>query len=579
MSGHSSLSISVQDAKNLQLPRFKSPSGDVEDATMVHIRVEDHDIFDGEDAAIDPVYQAKARVLNTAFQEIGMGKYQWALFVVGGFGWFSDNLWQTMKFDGADRLPMTYTMHLLPCSQVTGLIINPVVNEFIGAKGPFPILPQTIGLLVGAVFWGVGCDLWGRSSRLHPYWWSFNLTLLITGVFAVAAGGAANEVALCSLIGMYAVGSVGNLPVDSAVFLEFVPATHQWLLTVLSIWWAIGQLVGALVAWPLIANFSCVSAAGCTKEKNMGWRYLLWTLGGLMIVLFILRFFVFHLYESPKYLMGRGRDDEAVEVIHALAKYNGKTSCLTAEMLKECEKYAIEGLGAERESQEDVKAQPMATSTRVAFMRKLRMMNSDHIRALFATKKIAYSTSLLIVLWAFIGLAGPLYSGFVTVFLQQKGAETGDGPLSVTYRNQVILSTMGIPGSLLAGWMVEQPIFGRKGTLAMSTVLTGVFLFASTTSRTSNTLLGWNCGYTFANNIMYGVLYAISPELFPAKDRGTGNALVASVNRIFGIMAPIIALYADLTTPVPIYVSGALFIAAGLIAVLLPFEPRGRAAI
>ena len=67
-------------------------------------------------------------------------------------------------------------------------------------------------------------------------------------------------------------------------------------------------------------------------------------------------------------------------------------------------------------------------------------------------------------------------------------------------------------------------------------MLTGVFLFASTTSRTSNVLLGWNCGYTFANNVMYGVLYAISPELFPAKDRGTGNALVASANRIFGVM-------------------------------------------
>lgn len=35
---------------------------------------------------------------------------------------------------------------------------------------------------------------------------------------------------------------------------------------------------------------------------------------------------------------------------------------------------------------------------------------------------------------------------------------------------------------------------------------------------------------------MYGVLYAISPELFPTKDRGTGNALVAVANRVFGIM-------------------------------------------
>ena len=68
------------------------------------------------------------------------------------------------------------------------------------------------------------------------------------------------------------------------------------------------------------------------------------------------------------------------------------------------------------------------------------------------------------------------------------------------------------------------------------TVLTGVFILVSTTSRTSNALLGWNCAYSFTSNVMYGVLYAITPELFPTKDRGTGNALVAAANRIFGIM-------------------------------------------
>jgi hypothetical protein len=128
-------------------------------------------------------------------------------------------------------------------------------------------------------------------------------------------------------------------------------------------------------------------------------------------------------------------------------------------------------------------------------------------------------------------------------------------------------------------------------------VLTGVFLFASTTAGTSNAFLGWNCGYSFTSNIMYGVLYALSPELFPTKDRGTGNAIVATANRIFGIMvcdtgldlpslmtlvlrqAPIVALYANLTSSVPIYISGALFIVSGLLALLLPFEPRGRASL
>ncbi|KAG1728416.1 hypothetical protein EDB19DRAFT_2027969 [Suillus lakei] len=45
-----------------------------------------------------------------------------------------------------------------------------------------------------------------------------------------------------------------------------------------------------------------------------------------------------------------------------------------------------------------------------------------------------------------------------------------------------------------------------------------------------------NCGYSYTSNVMYGVLYALSPELFPTKDRGTGNVIMATANRIFGVM-------------------------------------------
>jgi len=92
-------------------------------------------------------------------------------------------------------------------------------------------------------------------------------------------------------------------------------------------------------------------------------------------------------------------------------------------------------------------------------------------------------------------------------------------------------------------------------------VLTGAFLFASTTARSSPALLGWNCGYAFFSHvrknyyvvdlqlpsleltrasssfqIMYDVLYSVSPEVFPAKDRGTGNGLTSSATRVFGVM-------------------------------------------
>lgn len=78
---------------------------------------------------------------------------------------------------------------------------------------------------------------------------------------------------------------------------------------------------------------------------------------------------------------------------------------------------------------------------------------------------------------------------------------------------------------------------------------------------------------------MYAVLYAYTPEIFPTLHRGTGNALTATANRIFGIMAPIVAMYADLTTPAPVYVSGALFLVAGAICFILPYESRGKASL
>ncbi|EIN13088.1 MFS general substrate transporter [Punctularia strigosozonata HHB-11173 SS5] len=505
------------------------------------VEVETENVY-SEDA-LDPVYQAKARILNDALQDIGMGRYQWYLFIVAGFGWFADNLWPI----------------------VTGLILTPVVAEF-NFQGPFLKLAQNIGLLVGAAFWGIGSDVWGRRP-------SFNITLFIIGVFATAAGGSPTYIALCVFSALWSVGVGGNLPVDSAVFLEFVPASHQYLLTVLSIWWAFGQLIGSLVAWPLIANYCCPQSTKpgeCPRSQNWGWRYFLFTMGGLMLFLWVIRFFVFKLYESPKYLMGRGRDADAVEVVRKVAAYNRKQTTLTVEQLS-----AAGGLGYDGEAS----VLPMDTSARAAVFRKLKVVSGDHVRALFATRKLAWSTSLLIIIWALIGLAFPLYNSFVTYYLATRGTDFGDGSLYITYRNQVILSVIGVPGALLAGWMVELPYLGRRGTLSISTVLTGVFLFGSTTARTSNALLGWNCGYSFTSNVMYGVLYALSPELFPTKDRGTGNALVATANRIFGVMAPIIALYADLTSSVPIFISGALFLVSGLVALMLPFEPRGKASL
>ena len=74
-----------------------------------------------------------------------------------------DNLWPVSK---APPLYLFWNIYIstFSCQQkiVTGLILPPVANEF-HVQEPFLKLGQNIGLLVGAVFWGGGADIWGRK--------------------------------------------------------------------------------------------------------------------------------------------------------------------------------------------------------------------------------------------------------------------------------------------------------------------------------------------------------------------------------------------------------------------------------
>ena len=116
----------------------------------------------------------------------------------------------------------------------------------------------------------------------------------------------------------------------------------------------------------------------------MGWRYLLFMLGGITLLLWAARFFLFNLVESPRYLIGKGKDEEAVAVIHRVAEYNGKTSSLTVDQLTSLGSI-YDQAGADRGSRWSLS--------------RTSDFTLDHIRALFRTAKVAYSTSLLISIW------------------------------------------------------------------------------------------------------------------------------------------------------------------------------------
>ncbi|KAL1302210.1 hypothetical protein AAFC00_002638 [Neodothiora populina] len=486
----------------------------------------------------DTPYDRKSRVINKALSDMGMGRYQWELFILCGFGWLADNLWL----------------------QGVALTLDPIAAEF-GVDSNdvrYTTLALFVGLCIGASFWGVASDVIGR--RL-----AFNSTLCIAGIFGLAAGGAPNWIGVCALYACVGLGVGGNLPVDGALFLEFLPFSMNNLLTLLSVWWPVGQLISSLLAWAFIPNFSCDStAATCAKADNWGWRYLVLTLGALTFLMFVCRFFIFNLHESPKFLLSRGRQSEAVGVVHAIAAYNKQKTWLTEDILNQ--------IGGDPE----VAGESHKLSTLEILKRNLSKFSTKRVGPLFEGWKLAVTTCLLWFIWATIGMGYPLFNAFLPQYLAQNGAG-GVTPTNIVYRNYVITSVVGVPGSFIGYYTVNIPYFGRKGSMATATAISGIFLFLFTTSTNSGTQLAFSSLEAFFQNIMYGVLYAFTPEVFPAPNRGTGVGISSFLNRIAGLCAPIVAIHASNASPsAPIYAAGGLFLAAFVAMCLLPLETRGR---
>ncbi|KAF8840931.1 MFS general substrate transporter [Paxillus ammoniavirescens] len=499
-------------------------------------------------------YELKCALINKCLQEeIGFGRYQWQLFLLTGLGWLVDDLWL----------------------QGLAVVLPQVEQELNPTRVEYAVLAEFAGLIVGATAWGILADIVGRKL-------SFNTTLFIGGIFGLAAGGASNFVTFSSLIACMGVGVGGNLPVDGALYLEHIPPSHQWTLTLLSVWWAFGQLAASLISWVFIANYSCdasIPAGQCPKAQNMGWRYTLYTLGCVTFLTFVLRYLVFDLQESPKYLVAQGRDEEAIEVLKHVARRNGKTITLRVEDLR-------------RVSGDSGVPKPPVT-LRETLRSSFSEVSFSHIKPLFSSRRLAINTTLIIIIWGLIGIAYPLYNAYLPLYLEARGSSSSSS-LYDTYRNYAIISVLCIPGSLIACAVVDitrgvggWTIGGRKFSLAVFTMLSAVFMFLFTTSKTSAAVLGYSCASSLTQNAMYGILYAYTPEAFAAPHRGTGDALCSALNRIGGFIAPLIKIA---TTPKaggvsantangPVFVSAALFMVAAILTLLLPIETAGRDAL
>jgi hypothetical protein len=71
------------------------------------------------------------------------------------------------------------------------------------------------------------------------------------------------------------------------------------------------------------------------------------------------------------------------------------------------------------------------------------------------------------------------------------------------------------------------------------------------------------------------ILFGYAPEVFPTPVRGTGDALAATANRVFGPLVPIIKMYGSGSNGVPVFVTAGLLVFAGALALGLPVETAG----
>ncbi|KAJ2058137.1 hypothetical protein GGI17_005217 [Coemansia sp. S146] len=241
--------------------------------------------------------------LNRMISNIGFGRYHRRVLALCGLGWLADNAW------------MQCTASILPRVQQHFSISNARIGLMSSS--------MFLGLMCGALVWGPVSDKFGR---LVAYRW----TLVITAVFGLLASAAPTFSLLCLCLFGLGTGVGGNMPVDGAIFLEFVPREKRHLLTLLSVFFSFGSVLTSSIALAILPPFSCPDDSdqnGCDmSEQNNGWRYLLATMALTTVVMVVLRNGCFRLHETPKFLLqNKGRSDVVV-VLKKIVRYNGGTT-------------------------------------------------------------------------------------------------------------------------------------------------------------------------------------------------------------------------------------------------------------
>ena len=388
-----------------------------------------------------------------------------------------------------------------------------------------------VGMAVGASLGGLLAD---RVGRRHV----FAVTLLVYGI---ATGASALSWSVASLIALRFVVGLGlgaELPVASTLVSEFAPPRIRGRMVVaLESFWAVGWTVAALVGFLVVPS------------SDAGWRWAL-ALGALpaLWAVVVRR----KLPESVRFLEARGQHDAAEATVRRFERSaaGSRGSADTGAVPRPAEVRAHRAAGS-----------AVILSVPPAPLPRVRELLSPTLRG---------RTVVLWVVWFTLNFA--YYGAFIWLptVLHASGLS-----LVRSFGYTLVITLAQLPGYALSALLVEK--WGRRPTLAA--FLVGAAAAASMFAGAAGTAQVLTAGMllSFFNLGAWGALYAITPELYPTRLRGTGSGWAAGVGRIASIVAPLAVplLRARGGTTLLFAAFAIVFMVAALGALRLP-ERRGQ---
>ena len=184
-------------------------------------------------------------------------------------------------------------------------------------------------------------------------------------------------------------------------------------------------------------------------------------------------------------------------------------------------------------------------------------------------------TMMIWSVWFFALLGFYGLTSWLSALLQQSGFAVTQ---SVYYT--VIISLGGIPGFLMAAWLVER--WGRKPVCVVTLLGGGVMAFLYGQSA----VFGGNVGLLITSGLlmqfflfgMWAVLYTYTPELYPTSARATGSGFASAIGRVGSLLGPLVTgLVFPITGQGGVFALGALcFAVAALVVWVFGMETKGK---